>query len=82
MSQAGAAGGVSRLVHLGDMLSVRNGSGSAEKWTSVSSWPAVCDQRLQLKCDEPLSCFAFNFNSRRYTEQTNFEERKRGRGLH
>ena len=27
-------------------------------------------KRLKLKCDEPLSNFAFNFNLRRYIEQT------------
>jgi len=31
------------------------------------SAPVVCNQRWKLKCDEPLSNFAFNFNVRRYT---------------
>jgi hypothetical protein len=35
--------------------------------TQVESAPGVCNQRLKLKCDEPLSNFAFNFNVRRYT---------------
>jgi hypothetical protein len=34
--------------------------------TRVESAPGVCDQRLKLKCDEPLSNVAFNFNVRRY----------------
>ena len=32
----------------------------------VESAPGVCNQRLKLKCDEPLSIVAFNFNLRRY----------------
>jgi hypothetical protein len=36
--------------------------------TRVESAPDVCNQRLKLKCDEPLSNVAFNFNVRRYTE--------------
>ena len=35
--------------------------------TRVESAPGVCNQRLKLKCDEPLSNVAFNFNLRRYT---------------
>ena len=35
--------------------------------TCVESAPGVCNQRLKVKCDEPLSNFAFNFNLRRYT---------------
>jgi hypothetical protein len=35
--------------------------------TRVESAPGVCNQRLKLKCDEPLSNVAFNFNVRRYT---------------
>jgi hypothetical protein len=34
--------------------------------TRVDSAPGVCNQRLKLQCDEPLSNFAFNFNVRRY----------------
>jgi hypothetical protein len=34
--------------------------------TRVESAPGVCNQRLKLKCDEPLSNVAFNFNVRRY----------------
>jgi hypothetical protein len=34
--------------------------------TRVESAPGVCNQRLKLKCDEPLSNGAFNFNLRRY----------------
>ena len=33
---------------------------------SVESAPGVWNQRLKLKCDEPLSNCAFNFNLRRY----------------
>ena len=33
----------------------------------VESAPGVCNQRLKLKCDEPLSNVAFNINVRRYT---------------
>ena len=36
--------------------------------TRVESAPGVYNQRLNLKCDEPLSYFAFNFNVRRYDE--------------
>jgi hypothetical protein len=36
--------------------------------TRVESAPGVCNQRLKLKCDEPLSNDTFNFNLRRYTE--------------
>jgi hypothetical protein len=36
--------------------------------TRVESAPGVCIQRLKLKCDEPLSNVAFNFNLRHYTE--------------
>jgi hypothetical protein len=35
--------------------------------TRVESAPGVCNQRLKLKYDEPLSNVAFNFNVRRYT---------------
>jgi len=35
--------------------------------TCYSIKSAWC-QRLELKCDEPLSSFAFNFNLRRYVE--------------
>jgi hypothetical protein len=38
--------------------------------TRVESAPGVCNQRLKLKCDEPLSNFAFNFNVRRYSWAT------------
>ena len=38
--------------------------------TRVESAPGVCNQRLKLKCDEPLSNFAFKFNLRLYTEAT------------
>ena len=34
----------------------------------VESVPGICNQRLKLKSDEPLSKFAFNFNLRRYIE--------------
>jgi len=35
--------------------------------TLSSPWVArACSLRLRLKCDEPLSIFAFNFNLRRY----------------
>ena len=34
--------------------------------TRVETAPAVCNQRLKLKCDEPLSKFAFNVDLRRY----------------
>jgi dsRNA-specific ribonuclease len=34
--------------------------------TRVQSAAGVCNQRLELKCDEVLSNFAFNFNLRRY----------------
>jgi hypothetical protein len=33
----------------------------------VESAPGVCNQRLKLKCDEPLSNVAINFNVRRYS---------------
>jgi len=36
--------------------------------TRVESAPGVCNQRLKLKCDEPLSKVGCNFNLRRYTE--------------
>jgi hypothetical protein len=35
--------------------------------TRVESAPGICNQRLKLKCDEPLSNVAFNFNLRRYS---------------
>jgi hypothetical protein len=35
--------------------------------TRVESAPGVCNQRVKLKCDEPLSNLAFNFNVRHYT---------------
>jgi len=35
--------------------------------TRVESAPGF-SQRLKLKCDEPLSDFAFNFNLRRYSK--------------
>jgi len=34
----------------------------------IESAPAVCNQRLKLKCDKPLSNVAFNFNLRRCIE--------------
>ena len=34
----------------------------------IESAPGVCNQRLKLKCDEPLSDFAFSFNLRHYSE--------------
>ena len=37
--------------------------------TRVESAPGVCNQRLKLKCDEPLSHVAFNFNLRRYNSE-------------
>jgi Leucine-rich repeat (LRR) protein len=36
--------------------------------TRFESVPGVCNQRLKLTCDEPLSNFAFTFNLRRYTK--------------
>jgi hypothetical protein len=35
--------------------------------TRLESPPGVCNQRLRLKYDEPLSNVAFNFNVRHYT---------------
>ena len=36
--------------------------------TTCYSYKGACFQHLKLKCDEPLSNFAFKFNSRRYTQ--------------
>jgi hypothetical protein len=36
--------------------------------TRLESAPGVCNQRLKLKCDEPLSNVDFKFNMRRYTK--------------
>ena len=36
--------------------------------TRFESAPGVCNQRLKLKCDEPLSDFPFNVNVRRYSK--------------
>ena len=37
--------------------------------TRVESASGVCNQRLKLKCDEPFSNVAFNFNVRHYTSE-------------
>ena len=42
--------------------------------TRVESAPGACNQRLRLKCDEPLSSFAFNFNVRHYIVEWFAEE--------
>jgi hypothetical protein len=45
--------------------------------TRVESAPGVRNLRLKLRCDEPLSNFAFNFNLRRYSKKQRQEvERK------
>jgi hypothetical protein len=44
------------------------GSAASQYQTRVESAPGVCNQRLKLHCDEPLSSVAFNLNVRRYTQ--------------
>ena len=48
--------------------------------TRVVSAPGVCNQRLKLKSDEPLSNFAFNFNLRRYSVADGAHAHKPGLG--